>query len=100
MNCLSKVEKLFLKWIEVLKIFIPIHQVRCHGLVDILVVVGARYQVWSSHKEGNTERIHLTFCRKHSIGYEKSICKVMIYAELGRFSLRYLRIYNITISYF
>jgi len=49
--------------------------------------------VWGYHKGDNIEKVHLDFC-KRLLCVKKSTCNIMIYAELGRHPLRYIRIYN------
>jgi hypothetical protein len=50
--------------------------------------------VWGFHKGDNIERLHLDFC-KRLLGVKKSTCNAMVYAELGRYPLKYVRMYNI-----
>jgi exonuclease III len=50
-------------------------------------------EIWGFHKGTNIERVHLDYC-KTLLGVKKTTCNVMVYTELGRYPLRYIRIYR------
>lgn len=57
-------------------------------------VVGYASAVWGFHKGDNCERLHLDYC-KRLLGVKKSTCSAMVYTELGRVPLKYVRMFNI-----
>jgi hypothetical protein len=50
-------------------------------------------EVWGCHRGANIDRVHLDYC-KTMLGVKRTTCKVIVYTELGRYPLRYIRIYR------
>ena len=48
------------------------------------------FEIWGLHHGDCLEKVHLYFC-KRLLGFKKSSCNVMIYAELGRLQLQAVR---------
>lgn len=56
-------------------------------------------EIWGFHKAPNIEKIQLDFC-KNLLGVKQCTTNVMVYYELGRFPLIYLRMYKIVKYWF
>ena len=66
------------------------------GLFDIYVSSILYYscEVWGLNKGTEVEKLHLEFC-KRLLGVKKSTCNIVVYFELGRIPLEYMRLFHI-----
>ena len=51
-------------------------------------------EVWGIHSATNIEQVHIDFC-KQLLGVKKSTHNASVYCELGRYPLKYQRLYRI-----
>ena len=85
----SKVSSFYLNIFTYLNLFDTyISSILCYGS-----------EIWGFHKAPNIEKIQLDFC-KNLLGVKQCTTNVMVYYELGRFPLIYLRMYKIVKYWF